>query len=263
LEQVSWQRLNRGGNTMRLGLLRQHTFRFVSMAFTLAILLVGVLDRDLLVHHVLVVHAGNSLIRGFEVSVRDKTIALGEVSHGLVARNLGRVHQRTKLTKCVVQRLLVHGRVEVTDEKLGANLDIPLLIGRRLVNAYPVSMQSDVVHNLRRIVCLGLGVEFDEAEALVLAVYAVDGHVDVPYTAGVEHQLVEEAGRDALMEVSHVDGGFLILLPAHVLTLIWPATVVLNRLTSDGRLGLTWFTTHQLMVPDQECRSHFVGALSG
>lgn len=131
-----------------------------------------------------------------------------------VARNLWRLSELSKLAKGVVQRLFVDHGVEVADEQLGANLDALLLVCRRLVHAHSAAVQGDVVHDLGGVVGLGLGVELDEAKALVLAVDAVDGHVDISYAAGVEHQLVEEAGRDALMEVSDVDGGFLVLFPA-------------------------------------------------
>jgi hypothetical protein len=57
--------------------------------------------------------------------------------------------------------------------------------------------------------------ELDEAEALVLAVHAVDGHVDIAHSSSVEHQLMEDAGCDALMKVSDVYGSFLVLFPAH------------------------------------------------
>jgi hypothetical protein len=45
-----------------LGLFREHTLGFVSVSFALSILLVRILDRDLLAHNVLVVHAGDSRV---------------------------------------------------------------------------------------------------------------------------------------------------------------------------------------------------------
>lgn len=218
LEEMLWQRLDGRCDAVGLGLLRKHALGLVAVALALAVLLVGVLDRDLLAHHVLAVHAGNGGVRRVEVAVGDEAVALAHVV--LVACNLGRLCQLAELAKRVVERLLVDHGVEVADEQLGANLDVLLLVGRRLVHAHTAAVQRDVVHDLGRVVGLGLGVELDEAEALVLAVDAVDGHVDVAHAARVEHQLVEEPRRDALMEVADVDGGFLVLLPVareHVL----------------------------------------------
>ena len=196
---------------MRLCLLGEHTFCLVSMALSLPILLVRILDRDLLIHHELAVHTGNGAIRRFKVAIGDEAIALGQAV--LVAGDLGRVDQGTKLAKGIVKCLLVNHAVEVTQEEFSANLDVLLLVGRGLVDTDAATVEGDVVHNLGRIVGLGLGMELDEAEALVLAVDAIDGHVDIAHATGIEHQLVENAGRDALMEVAHIDGRLLVLLP--------------------------------------------------
>lgn len=212
LEQVCWQRLDGGRDAVGLGLLREHALGLVAVALALAVLLVGVLDRDLLAHHVLAVHAGNGRVRRVKVAKGDEAVALGQAV--FVAGNLGGDRQRAELAKRVVERLLVDHGVEVADEQLCANLDVLLLVGRGLVHTDAAAVQTDVVHDLGGVVGLGLGVELDEAKALVLAVDAVDGHVDVAHAAGVEHQLVEDAGGDALMEVSDVDGSLLVLFPA-------------------------------------------------
>ena len=212
LEQMGWQRLDSGCYAMCLGLFREHAFCFVSVALALSVLLVRVLNGDLLAHHVLAVHAGNGCIRRVEVAKGDEAVALGQAV--FVAGHLGGHCEGAELAKGVVKRLLVDHCVEVADKQLGANVDVLLLVCRRLVHPYPAAVQTDVVHDLGRVVGLGLGVELDEAKALVLAVDAVDGHVDVSHAAGVEHQLVQDAGRDALMEVAHVHGGFLVLFPA-------------------------------------------------
>jgi hypothetical protein len=157
------------------------------------------------------VHAGNGTIGRFKVAVGDETVALGQAV--LVAGDLGWVDQRTKLAKRVVERLLVDHAVEVAQEELGSNLDVLLLVGRGLVDTDTATVKGNIVHNLGRIVGLGLGVELDEAKALVLAVDAIDGHVDIAHATGIEHQLMENAGRDALMEVTDVDGRLLVLLP--------------------------------------------------
>lgn len=62
LEQVLWQGLDGRRDTVGLCLLGEHSFGLVSVALALSVLLVGVLDRDLLAHHVLAVHAGNGRV---------------------------------------------------------------------------------------------------------------------------------------------------------------------------------------------------------
>jgi hypothetical protein len=196
---------------MRLCLFGEHTLCLVSMALSLSVLLVRVLHRDLLVHHELAMHAGNGAIGRFKVTIGDEAVALGQAV--LVAGDLGRVDQRTKLAKGVVECLLVNHAVEVTQEELGANFDVLLLVGRGLVDTDAAAVEGNVVHNLGRIIGLGLGVELDETKTLVLAVDTIDGHVDIAHATGIEHQLVENAGRDALMEITHVNGRLLVLLP--------------------------------------------------
>ena len=88
---MCWQRLYCRGDSVSLGLFRQHTLGFVSVSLTLSILLVRILNRNLLAHDILVVHAGDSRVGGFEVAVRDETIALG-CARDVVARNLWRIH---------------------------------------------------------------------------------------------------------------------------------------------------------------------------
>jgi hypothetical protein len=58
------------------------------MSFSFAIFLVGVLDRDFLVHEVLAVHVGYGVVRGFEVGEGDEAIAFGEIA--IVSRNLSK-----------------------------------------------------------------------------------------------------------------------------------------------------------------------------
>lgn len=183
------------------------------MALALSIFLVRILDCDLFGHDVLVVHAGNSRVRGLEVAVGYEAVALG-CRRDFVARNLWRIHQWSESAECVVQGLFIYAWVEITHEQLRADFNILLLVGGCLVNAYPTSVESDIVQNLGGVVGFGFCVEFNKAETLVLAVDAIDWHVNVSHTTGVEHQLVEDTGCNALMEVSDIYGGFLVLLPA-------------------------------------------------
>ena len=111
---------------MSLGLLRKHTFRFISVSLALSVLFVCILDCDLLVHHVLAIHACNGGVGGFKVAERDETIALGELN--FVSRNFGGIYERAKLAECVVESLLVDHGIKAADEQLGADLNIPLLV---------------------------------------------------------------------------------------------------------------------------------------
>lgn len=61
------------------GLIGQHAFSLVSMSFSFAVFLVGVLDGDFLVHKVLAVHVGDRIIGGFEVGKGYEPVAFGEV----------------------------------------------------------------------------------------------------------------------------------------------------------------------------------------
>lgn len=56
------------------------------MSLALAILLVGILDRDLLVHEVLTVHIGDGIVRSIEGGKGEESVTLGVV--GLVAGDL-------------------------------------------------------------------------------------------------------------------------------------------------------------------------------
>lgn len=77
-----WGRLH----AVSSGLRREHAFCLVAVAFSLAVLFVGVLHTDVLVHEVLVVHVGDGVVGGFEVGIADKAVAFGEV--GFVAGDL-------------------------------------------------------------------------------------------------------------------------------------------------------------------------------
>jgi hypothetical protein len=61
---------------MGFGLSREHSLRLVTMSLTLAVLLVGVLHRDLFVHEVLTVHVGDGVVGRLEIGERHEPIAL-------------------------------------------------------------------------------------------------------------------------------------------------------------------------------------------
>lgn len=53
----------------------QHTFGFIAMAFTLAVLFVGILNDNFLVHEELAVHVGHCFIGGLEVREGHEAVA--------------------------------------------------------------------------------------------------------------------------------------------------------------------------------------------
>lgn len=199
---------------MGLCLFREQTLCIVSVARTLAVLLVCILHGDLLALHVLAVHVGDGSIRGVEVGVGNEAVALGQSE--IVARNLGGADELPETQECVVQRALVDLVVQVADEQLCAHLDALCLVCRGLVHADRIVVQTRAVEDGDDVFGVAFGRELDEAEALVFAVDAVDGHVDGAHAAKVVHELGQERLCDILVDVADVDGGFLVLLPAWV-----------------------------------------------
>ena len=117
------------------------------MAFALAIFLVRILNRDFLVDKILAVHACNSVVGRFKVGKGDEAVALGKVI--FVTRNLQfehrqpilsassiytttkggyqinsfssrtnlwNRHQAAESAERIKQRLLIHHRIEISDE---------------------------------------------------------------------------------------------------------------------------------------------------
>ena len=129
---------------MLAGLGGEHSFGLVAMSFAFAVFLVGVLHGDLLVHEILAVHIGDGRVGGLKVPERHEPVALGEVV--IIARDLCRlvesfdqdpgkeaclwyVDQITEPAERIVQHLLRHHRIEVSNEELCADLHRLLLIG--------------------------------------------------------------------------------------------------------------------------------------
>jgi len=52
---------------MSFSLRCEHSLGLVTMSISLAVFLVGILNRNFLVHEVLAVHVGNGVVRSFEV----------------------------------------------------------------------------------------------------------------------------------------------------------------------------------------------------
>ena len=183
------------------------------MALAFPVFLVSILDRYLLVHDVLPIHVLNSSIGGLEIAERDEPIALGNAN--VIASDLWGVHQGSEPAECTIERLFADHRIQVTNEELGANLGRLLLVCRCLVDADRFSVQPDLVHDLCGILCVFLGHELDETEALVYLRDAILGKVHILDATGLEHELPDELVRYALIEVANVYGSFPVLLPGY------------------------------------------------
>lgn len=205
------QGLHCGSHAVGLRLLGQHALCFVAVAGSLAVFLVGVLHGDLLAHHVLAVHVRDGGIRGVEVGVGNKAVPLRDVE--FIAGDLGGGDELAEAQEGVVEGALVDHGVEVADEELGADLDVLGFVGRGLVHADGGVEEAGAVEDGDDIVGVVLGCELDEAEALVLAVDAVDRHVDGAHAAVVVHELGEELLGDIFVDIADVDGRLLVLFP--------------------------------------------------
>jgi len=86
VEELCWQRLACRLNIVLARLRGKQSFGLVAMTLALAVLLVGVLDRDLLIHEILSVEIGNGFIRSLEVGEGHETITLGQV--GIISGDL-------------------------------------------------------------------------------------------------------------------------------------------------------------------------------
>lgn len=102
---------------------------------------------------------------------------------------LGSRDETAKPRETVEQDLLIHHRVQVSDEELGTDLDRLLLVGASLVDTDGLAIEADLVHDLGGIVGFFLALEFDEAVALVGLGNAIFRKVDVLDAASLEHEL--------------------------------------------------------------------------
>jgi hypothetical protein len=125
-EELRGDLLDIGEDVVLLCLGGEHALSDVAMAFALAVLLVGILHADVLVHEVLAVHVGDGVVGGLEGGVGDEAVALGEP--GLVAGDLWRLDERAEARECVVEGLLVDEGVQVADEELSSDFDGLLLV---------------------------------------------------------------------------------------------------------------------------------------
>jgi hypothetical protein len=74
-EELGWNLLDLRDNIVLLRLRGKHTFSIITMPLAFAVLLVGVLYADILVHEILAVHVGDSVVRSLESRVGHKSVA--------------------------------------------------------------------------------------------------------------------------------------------------------------------------------------------
>lgn len=189
----------------------QSSFRLITVALALAVLLVRIVYTDSLAQEILPVHVRQRGVGGLERVKADETIPLGDVV--VVAHNVGLAEDLTEGAEGVVEDLFVDLGVEVVDKKLGANVDRLLLVGGRLIDAEGLAVNTDAIQTLGGVLGGFGGVELDEAVALVVAGDAVEGHMDLADGADLGHELREELLGKALVYVADVDGGIFVLLP--------------------------------------------------
>lgn len=200
----------------RLG--SQRSLGRISMSLPFAILLVGVLHRDFLVHHVLAVHMLNRLITALEIGETDKAVALAEIR--IIPRDLGHGEQLSEAGKRLVQNLFIRHVVQIPDEQLRPHTSpahpsftLDAFIGRGFVDADGFAPQTDLVHYFAGIVGVLFAAEFDEAVALVGLRHAVFGEVYVDDGARLEHEFPDEGIGAAFVEVADVEGAVFVLFP--------------------------------------------------
>jgi hypothetical protein len=64
----------------------EHSLSLITVPFSFAVFLVGVLHRNLLVHQILAVHVRDGVVRRFEFGKRNESVALGQVC--IISSNL-------------------------------------------------------------------------------------------------------------------------------------------------------------------------------
>lgn len=181
------------------------------MPFSPSVLLESILHRNLLTEDILPVQVRNRRVTTIKIpkAHEPKPFARAIILPG----HLWQTQQRSKPREGVVQDLLIHHGVEVTDEEFGAHIRALLLVGAGLVDAQGLAVELDGVHDVGGVLGVGGRAELDEAEALVGLGDAVARHVDVVDGAHLQHDLVDHGGRGALVDVADIDGCVLVLFP--------------------------------------------------
>jgi hypothetical protein len=181
-----------------------------------AVLFESVLDDDGPVGDVLSIHRRQRGIRRVKVCILDKPIAFGRAaaaSGGVgvatiraTAHDVGRVDERPKGGKRVVEEFFVDNVSEVADKEVCADVAGAAVCGGGLLQAEGPPKEGDHVEYLCGVGGVALGAEFAKPIAVVAAGDAVARDVDVAHGAGLGHELPQQVVADALLELAHVHG---------------------------------------------------------
>lgn len=180
------------------------------MSLALAVLLERVADGDGPVAQVLPVHGFYGRVRSLETRVVDEREAFG-VAGFRVALDFRRREDDAESGECVVQQFLVDFRVEVSDEDVGADVEV-LLMRRRFIDPYRFAEQFYHVHYFDGVVRVVFAQELDEPVALVQHGDAVLRHVHVHHGPRLHEQLPQQSLVDLIVQPAHVDRGVLVPL---------------------------------------------------
>lgn len=135
----------------------------------------------------------------------------------------------TKSAESLVQGALIHSGIEVTDEEVGADVDL-LLVAAGLVHSNWLPKELDAVHDFARIVGVLLRLELSKPIALMRGCDAVLGQVYICDRPSLEHELPHERIGATVVKVADVAGRILVAV-----LLRWTRHVVLQ--TSNSALG--------------------------
>lgn len=184
---------------------RQETLSRGTVSFSLGILFERVRNGNRSIAEVLSVHGIHGRVRRLEAGKVDESKAL-RIARLRITHNLWRLQNHSERRERVVQQLLVHFRVQISDEDVRTHVQI-LLMGRSLVNADRLAVQLDHVHNLDRVIGVLLAEELHEPVTLVHLRDSVLGHVHVHDGTGLDKHLPQQRLRDLVVEPTHVNGG--------------------------------------------------------
>lgn len=156
---------------------REESLGSRSVTFSFRVLLECVRNGDRTVAQVLSVHGVHRRVGRLKTREVDEREAFRVAGFG-VAHDLWRLEDDAEGRECVVEKLLVHLRVQVADENVGAHVEI-LLMGRSLVDSNRLSVKFNHVHDLDGVVGVFLSQELHEAVALVHLCDSIFWLVDV------------------------------------------------------------------------------------
>ena len=127
-----------------------------------------------------------------------------------VSGNLG-IYNESKVAESFIEHFLIDLRIEITDEKIGANI-LSSLILRGLIDLDGFTKHFHHVHDLNRVIGIILTFELNKAITLVLIGDLIPRQMNVNNWATLNKQLPKETFGDFLIEITDVDGCLLIAL---------------------------------------------------